>query len=68
MEISTKAVGRGDYETTTVPISVGRGAFPLQVPVFNTWNGEWMELSHTYTVRYLIRGMENGWSCHTRIL
>jgi hypothetical protein len=36
--------------------------------VFNTCNGEWMELSHTYTVRYLTREMENGWSCHTRIL
>jgi hypothetical protein len=36
--------------------------------VFNTWNGEWMELSHTYTVRYLTRRIENVWSCHRRIL
>jgi hypothetical protein len=28
-EISTIAVSRGGYEPTTVPITLGRGAFPL---------------------------------------
>jgi hypothetical protein len=29
-EISTNAVNRGGYEHTTVPITLGSGAFPLQ--------------------------------------
>jgi hypothetical protein len=33
-EISTNAVSRGGYEPTTVPIALGRGAFPLHLVQF----------------------------------
>jgi hypothetical protein len=35
-EISTNAVSRGGYEHTTVPITLGRGAFPLQYYTIET--------------------------------